>query len=139
MKQNNVSSLREILDQMSTQQLDEVLHGELGRENTDENSVRMILDVLREREKEQTVTVSPELKAVWNQFRMNADREERKTAPVKNVRTWILRTASAAAILLVLISVVPRQAGAESFWERLIRWTDEIMVFLSPGDNEMRM
>ena len=51
MKQNNVTSLRDMLEQLSTQQLDEMLSMELSKTQVDADAIRIILDVLYQREK----------------------------------------------------------------------------------------
>lgn len=138
MKQNNTASLRELLEQMSTQQLDEMLDRELHGESIDEDAVRMIMSVLREREKEYHVTITPEMEEAWTQYRENVEALERETSAVKRVRTWLLRAASAVAVLVLLLSVVPQQVSAERFWDRLVRWTDEIMEFFGSGSAEVQ-
>lgn len=51
MKNENMTSLGSVLAEMSTEQLDRMLHEELQRDPPDGDAVRLILRVLEEREK----------------------------------------------------------------------------------------
>ena len=59
MKQNNVTSLRDMLEQLSTQQLDEMLSMELSKNQVDADAIRIILDVLYQREKGNEPEITP--------------------------------------------------------------------------------
>lgn len=136
MQQNNMTSIRELLEQMPTQQLDAMLQAELTKEHIDENSVRLILHVLREREKDDPVEITPQIEQAWEKYRQDTQALEKRALRPAKVRRWLLRAASAAAVLLLLVSVVPQQAEAESIWEKLARWTDSIFSFFDPGEEE---
>lgn len=136
MQQNNMTSIRELLEQMPTQQLDAMLQAELSKERIDENSVRLILHVLREREKDDPVEITPQIEQAWEKYRQDTQALEKRALRPAKVRRRLLRAASAAAVLLLLVSVVPQQAEAESIWEKLARWTDSIFSFFDPGEEE---
>lgn len=137
MQPNNITSLREMLEQMSTEQLDAMLNKELRGESVDGNSVRMILRILREREKDEPVEITPEIQKAWDEYRQNVASLENQHSG--RARKWLIRAASAAAVLILLISVVPRQAEADSLFERLARWTEDVVEFFSSDDDESRL
>lgn len=62
MERTNHYSDREALEQLSTECLDEQLIRELRSQNVDAELVRMILDILWEREKHMRGIISPEIR-----------------------------------------------------------------------------
>lgn len=62
MERTNHYSDREALEQLSTECLDERLIRELRSQNVDAELVRMILDILWEREKPMRGIISPEIR-----------------------------------------------------------------------------
>lgn len=140
MELNNVSSAREMFEQLSTEKLDELLDAELHRETPDENAIRMIFSILRERDKDLPREVTPQIQAAWEKYQDKTEELDRKETQPRQIRNWVVRAASIAAVLVVLLMVVvPKQADAESFWEVLQRWTAEIVEFFGAGDNDHRM
>ena len=65
MQDNSITSLRELLESMPTEQLDQMLQEELDKKKPDGNAVRMIIRVLREREKDMVVEITPEIQKAW--------------------------------------------------------------------------
>lgn len=131
MQDNSITSLRELLETMPTAQLDQMLQEELDKEKPDGNAVRMILRVLREREKDMPVEITPEIQEAWEKYRRNTaaiDSREGK----RRIPGWLIRIGSVAAILTVMIFAVPQEADAESLFEKLARWTDSVVDFFSP-------
>lgn len=139
MRENKIASLREMLLQRTTEELEEMLDKELHSETVEEDAVRIILRILREREKDVQPEISPKMEAAWKQYRENTARRRAEASRVKRFRSRLIRAASVAVVAVALISVVPSQAGAQSFWERMIRWTDEFMELFGPNDNEDRI
>ena len=140
MELNNVSSAREMFEQLSTEKLDELLDAELHRETPDENAICMIFSILRERDKDRFREVTPQVQAAWEKYQDKMEDLDRKETQPRQIRNWVVRAASIAAVLAVfLMAVIPQQADAESFWEVLQRWTAEIVEFFSPTDNEHRL
>lgn len=140
MELNNVSSAWEMFEQLSTEKLDELLDAELHRETPDENAIRMIFSILRERDKDRPREVTPQIQAAWEKYQDKTEELDRKETQPRQIRNWVVRAASIAAVLVVLLMVVvPKQADAESFWEVLQRWTAEIVEFFSPTDNSHRL
>lgn len=139
MKENNMTSLQEMLEQLPTKQLDEMLHAELKKKPIDENAVRLIMRILEEREKDLPVEITPGIEEAWEQYQQDIAQIDRKAERPRRVRARLLRAASMAAVFLVLLmAVIPQQAGAESIWEKLTRWSDSIFEFFSPGDKEIQ-
>ena len=51
-----------------------------------------------------------------------------------SLRGWPMRAVAAAAIIVLLaLTVMPQNAEADGFWERLSRWTESIFEFFTPG------
>lgn len=125
---------KEALKNLSTLDLDAMLNTELREEVPNRDLVRSILHVLEEREKDQPVEITPEIQAVWDKF--NAKDQRRADRPRPTARSWVaIRAASIAAVLcLILVPVIPQTAKAESLWERLTRWTAEVLEVLTAHD-----
>lgn len=134
MKQNNVSSIRKMLEQMTTQQLDEMLDRELHKEPADENAIRLILDILKQREKDMPVEVPAEMAEAWEKFR-----SRREQPKVLRLPSWMLRAASVVLVIGLLFAALPQEAQAETFFERLARLTADIVEFFGPKDDEARL
>jgi len=130
---NNASGLREMLNRMPTEQLDKMLQVELEQENPDPISVRMLLGILEEREKEHPIAMNARQKKALTIYQ---SRMEKKPKQLPRI---LLQAASFALALLVLISLDPQKAQAKTLWERLARWTTEVVEFFSPGDNAHRL
>lgn len=138
MKQNNVTSLRDMLEQLSTQQLDEMLSMELSKNQVDADAIRIILDVLYQREKENKPEITPETRAAFETYRCEIRDISESTLKKNRFRAWSARAASLAAACLLVVMLIPQRAEADSLWNRLARWTNEIVEFFSPDDNEHR-
>lgn len=140
MQSNNVTSIRQMLEQMSTEDLREMLDQELHAEPVNDDAVRMLLGILRERRKNVTVEMTPNLERAWEKYQQDTDEIWKGSRRSRIIRSWVSRAAAAAAVLAVLlIPIVPKEAGAESLWEALVRWTTEIVEFFGPNDNEDRI
>lgn len=48
----------------------------------------------------------------------------------------MIRITSIAAVLCLLICVIPMEAQAESWWERIARWTSEVFEIFTAKDAE---
>lgn len=139
MQSNNVTSIRQMLEQMPTEDLREMLDQELHAEPVNDDAVRMLLGILRERRKNVTVEMTPNLERAWEKYQQDTDEIWKGSRRSRIVRSWVSRAAAAAAVLAVLlVPIVPKEAGAESLWEALVRWTTEIVEFFGPIDNEHR-
>ena len=132
MKKFDVTGLRGMMEQMPTEQLDEMLRYELEKEQLDESAVRMIMEVLEERDRNAPVEMNERIEAAWEKYQAHTPVKER---PRVSLGGWPMR-AVAAAVLIVLLAfaVMPQSAEAEGFWERLSRWTESVFEFFAPGD-----
>ena len=131
MNNYNTTGLRGMIEQMSTEQLDEMLQHELEKESVDEFAVHLIMEVLEKRDQNIPVEINPQVAAAWEKYQIYT--------PVKNhtklsFKSWPVRIAAAVAVAIALALAVPQSAEAEGFWERLSRWTDSIFEFFTPGD-----
>lgn len=133
MENTNKTSLQSMLEQMPTEQLDEMLREELSKATPDESSVRLILSVLKERDANTPQVITPGVEAAWKEYQMHTEEHRPKA---RRIPSWMLRIASLAVIVGALFVVVPQEAEAESLWERLVRWTDSIFEFFSK-DNQI--
>ena len=139
MQLNNVTSLREMLEQLSTEQLDEMLHKELGKKPIEDHAVRLIMQILREREEDHPVETTPEIEQAWEKYQSDIALIEKDNVRTRRSGRWLLRAASVAAMLCLIVLIFPRQAEAETFWERLSRWTESIVEFFGPSENKGRI
>lgn len=134
MQKNDMASLRDYLETLPTEQLDAMLDKELHSEVMDDHAVRMILSILREREKDFPVVITPEIETAWRKYQKDTAKLNGSPAQRGKLRVWFLQTVSAAAVILaVLLAIVPQRAQAESIWERLVNWSDSIFEFIHPG------
>lgn len=134
MQKNDMASLRDYLETLPTEQLDAMLDKELHSEVMDDHAVRMILSILREREKDFPVVITPEIETAWRKYQKDTAKLNGSPAQQGKLRVWFLQTVSAAAVILaVLLAIVPQRAQAESIWERLVNWSDSIFEFIHPG------
>lgn len=132
MKNDNLMYFRSVMEQMTTEQLDELLHEELTKAVPNGEVVRQALNILEDREKDIPVEMTPEVMAAWNLYR---DTQEPVQSRPFFQRRRILKTASVAAVLAVLVIALSQPAAAKSVFERLIRWTDSFFQLISPGDD----
>lgn len=140
MSRNDEARLREALEHIATPQLDAMLHKELDSEDPDSRNVRLILKVLHDREKEAATPPGPEAEAAWAAYLM-ATGSRKREAP--GVGTILLRVASVAVILAVLLMFLPQESSAKNIFEWLFQWTDSILELMDGdgsggGDNEYR-
>ena len=131
MKNYNTTGLRGMIEQMSTEQLDEMLQHELEKESVDESAIRLIMEVLEKRDQDMPVEINPQIADAWENYQTRASVQSRAKF---SFRSWPVRIAVAVAVVIALALTVPQSAEAESFWERLSRWTDSIFEFFAPGD-----
>ena len=131
MKNYDTTGLRGMIEQISTEQLDEMLMYELEKEPVDESAVRLIMEVLEKRDQNVPVEINPQVAAAWKKYQTHAPVQSR---PKFSFRSWPVRIAAAVAVVIALALAVPQNAEAEGFWERLSRWTESIFEFFTPGD-----
>ena len=136
---NNSAHLREVLQRMSTEELDELLNEQIRTKAGDGEIVRQILRILQAREKDFPVEMTIEKEKAWEAYQKEIAQADREAARPFRMPSGILKVASALIVLVMLFAVLPQQAQAESLWEKLVRWTAGIVEFFSPDDNEHRL
>lgn len=133
MNDNRKAALRQALERENTRTLDEKLREELESEAPDGDKVRLILRILKERDGETNREYAPETEAAWETYLERTSGGRRKGSRGGG---WLLRAAAAAAVICVILLAVPQRVAAESFFERLMRWTDSIFELFSPGEEK---
>lgn len=139
MELNNVTSIRQMLEQMSTEQLRDMLDRELHTEPVNGDSIRLIRSILRDRNGNITVEMTPNLERAWEKYQRDTDKIWKASRRTRRIRSWTLRAAAAAVFVLLLVPILPQEVGAESLWDALVRWTTEIVEFFGPKDNDHRI
>lgn len=134
MELNNATSVREMFEQMSTEQLDKILNNELDKEPVDDNAIRLIMSILRERDKENPVEITPEIQKAWEKYQRDSEKIWEESRRESRLRRWAISSGVTAAVLvLLLIPIIPQQAGAESIWQRIASWSEDFFGFEDPN------
>lgn len=126
--------LYEMLSERSAEELDVLLKRELHKDPVDEETVRTILSILRERDIDEPIAVSEGLAQTWEKRRKDVAKLSgtyRRRIPI-----CILRAASVCIVVVLLFSLIPTNAQADNLWDRIARWTDEIFEFFDPHGKE---
>ena len=134
MKFNNMTALRETLERMETRQLDEMLCMELKKDLPDGQLVRLIGSVLKEREKDMVPEIETDVQTAWEQYQQD-------TKVYRKPRFQSSRLAKVACLILVLLAfllLMPQEANARQFFQRIITWTEDVFSLVSPGENQGR-
>lgn len=144
MGQNKIPSVRQVLEQLSTEQLDQMLDEELHSEVPDADAVRMIMRILRERDdaerKDTPVVLTPQQIEAWEKYQRDIAQIWKEENRIIQFRRWALKAASIAAVLVLLfLPILPHEAGANSLWDRLARLTSDMVDFFGPKDNVDRL
>ena len=132
MKNDNLIYFRSVMEQMTTEQLDELLHEELTKAAPNGEVVRQALNILEDREKDIPVEMTPEVAVAWKNY---CDTEDPVQSRPVSRSSRILKTASVAAVLAVLVIALSQPAAAKSFFERLLGFTGNFFQLISPGDD----
>jgi len=129
MKKMNNISLRDTLENLPTQRLDEMLRAELEKDVLDEDAVRLILKALRKQESDYPVETSAQIRRALEEY-------EQKTTPRgTETRDLFFKVAIVLIIVGTLICILPQEAKAGSIFERIVSWTDSIFELFNPSDN----
>lgn len=140
MKKDNMPSVQDMFQQMSTEELRALLDKELHTEPVNDHAIRLLMGILRERNKDTVAQVTPGTLKAWEKYQKDTDQIYAPARRTVRIHRWITRASAAAAVLLVLLMpIIPQEAGAESLWEILTRWTSEVMEFFGHRDNDDRL
>ncbi|MDO5399549.1 MAG: DUF4367 domain-containing protein [Eubacteriales bacterium] len=118
---------QEIPENLDTPELDKRLQAELAKEFPNAKLVLQITRTLQNREKDCAEGVPPEFQAVFDQF----ERRGKRRAPRRNwVRPVAALMAAAIAVFLTL-RMIPMEAQAGNWWDRITKWSGEMFEFIS--------
>lgn len=113
---------------LPTQQLEQLLRQELdGRR--DRQTVLQIVSILKERDTASAQGAQPPAQESGETFH---------TALPSKKRIILLRVAAIAAVLALLLTIVPPVLGAENIFQLIGSWTQDIFSFLTPECTEDR-
>lgn len=132
MQDNEVRSLREMLETLPTSQLDKMLHLELQKEPPDPDSVRVILHILEQRDREHKTEPTPQQLAAWERYRQRIAQSSLRPKPARR-RLWLRWSMAAACLAVVFFLMIPVRVEAEGFLGTLGRWKSDFLEFLVPG------
>ena len=110
----------------SSEQLRTMLREETEKDVPDDDLVLTILHILEDREPDLSETGSAREEAAWKLYRKRI--QARRTRRLPYHRN-LLRVASAVLAVCLLFALVPQQAEADNWWQRLTKWTDEFFGF----------
>lgn len=131
MKKYRDRDFREALRHISTQELDVILQEELRNTPVDQGSVKIILGELKDREKNSPVKNGVESGKAWIRYLSKLRNVERSE---KGNSNRLVKGMAAALLIVFLLAWLPQEAAAQSFFERISRWTNEFMELFSPGE-----
>lgn len=120
------------LKEMSSGQLSQLIQEETAKESPNDDLVLMALDILEDREKENPVQLGTKGNAAWKKYQSKVRSRDRKT-----VLIWkpLMQVASVVLVITLLFALIPTQANAETWWERLARWTEDFFSFFNPNES----
>lgn len=128
--------LQRELEDLSSEQLRTMLHAETDKDMPDDDLVLSILHILEDREPEVPDIGSEKEKAAWKLFRKRV-RARRKRKPL--YYSNLLRIASVVLAICLLFTLVPQQAEADNWWQRLTKWTDDFFGFFREEDDTFHL
>lgn len=133
LENENMIDLFDALKGKSSEQLSQLIQEETAKESPNDDLVLMALNTLEDREKEEPVKLGPKGKAAWKKYQSKVRSRRRKT-----VLNWkpLLQAASVVLVITLLFALLPTQANAETWWERLARWTDDFFSFFNPNTSK---
>ncbi len=133
MREKKAACLEREMEQLTTEQLDVLLQNELRKDTPDENVVLPILKVLEERERDDPVEVSYQVRSAWERYQERIKPQQNTPTSRKRFRfAWV---AAVAAVLCLVVIAFPFAADADSALDILYRVTDSIVEFFRPGEN----
>lgn len=118
--------LQRALETISTEQLRAILDAETRKDIPDDDLVLSILHILEDREPEVPDSESEKEKAAWKLYQKRV--RARKRYRLLHTGSF-MRVAAVVLVVCLLFAMVPQQVEAESWWQRLTRWTDDFFGF----------
>lgn len=133
---DNELILRRELENLPGDELRTMLHRETEKDVPDDDLVLSILHILEDREPEILDTESEKEKAAGKLFRKRIHARRKNTLTLKRN---LLRVASVVIVVCLLFALVPQQAEADNWWQRLTKWTDEFFGFFRHEEDTFRL
>lgn len=124
------------LEVRSTEELRTMLHAETDKDVPDDDLVLSILHILEDREPDVPDSGSAREEAAWKLFQKRV-RARRKRKPL--YYSNLLRIASVVLAVCLLFTLVPQQAEADNWWQRLTKWTSDFFGFFREEDDTFRI
>lgn len=115
-----------------------MLCAELKKDPVDENAVRLIMRVLKERE-EGYEEVTPGVERAWEKYKEDSGAIGNGNYGHRKIHGLLFKAVATVAIVFIMYSCVPLNAEAESLFDKLIRWTESVFEFFGSRDNEGRL
>lgn len=133
---DNELMLRRNLADLSVTQLRTMLNEEVQKDVPDDDLVLAILHILEDRDPVAVEGESDREKEAWHLFRkrVRARKKDRK----KNTHN-LMRVASIVLVFCLLFALVPQQAEADNWWQRLTKWTDEFFGFFREEEDTFQL
>lgn len=135
MKIEHVAALRETLERMETQQLDTMLLEELRKESPSGELIRMVGSILKERDRELVPEIDDNIRQAWEQYQRKAQPIKKKP---KGLNSILVKAASLILVVLTLMALIPQEAEASNFFQRLIAWTEDVFSLLNPSEKTVQ-
>lgn len=132
MKNKDMTFLQKLMEEMDSDQLNEMLQDELHKETPDGNAVRTALSVLESREKLHSPAFSEDTEDAWKKYQ--AKSKALRTAPTKR-HNAVLKVASVVLIFGILFFAIPQTVQASGLFDRIVQWTDSLFELLTPEDD----
>lgn len=125
------------IKQLPTEQLEKMLENTLSQDQPDEKLVRQVLKELEQRSEAANID-DPAVQTAWRNYvqACEADKKQHAKQRAHIHKKWALGAIAAAAALFLILAIAPQRASAESFWERMVRWTDTVFAFFNLSDGQ---
>lgn len=125
---DKANDLQQKLEQMSSQQLAEMIREETSKEQPDDDLVLLILHTLERRKKNNRTEPGAGERVAREKYLTSKKKRHR---PVHF--GWGAKAASLVAIICLLFSLLPQTAVAGNAWKILSSWTDAIFEYVNIG------
>ena len=137
MKDINTTFRREELEMLPTPELEKILFEELESNSTDRNSVLQLLSILEKRDPADQSEIPDGVASAWEKYLEDRDRDLCDTPKIyRKPRKWLGAVAAAVVVVLTLLMTVPQAVGADSIFDIIGRWTQDIFGFFHESDPE---
>lgn len=128
--------LQRELETISTEQLRTMLNTETQKDTPDDDLVLSILHILEDRDPVELDFESEKEEAAWKLFRKRV--RGRKKYRLRHSGN-LMKAASIVLVICLLFVMVPQQAEADNWWQRLTKWTDDFFGFFREEEDTFRL